>query len=410
MHMNRMTEAKLLLQTIRASPIDGQSDDSYLKSYERAMQVLTELKSKSGVGNDNETPSFGLGNCSESSPQTSFVDAWKKGLCSENSYERKANFGSKRNDNCVTNSEIGTGPFNKKAYYVSPVPDRGIPMAPFTQPRCPSSFSHGDQQRAFWGDFGTGGCSRKLSFEKQITHQNFDRRIPAFAKERSKAALQKSEIGSPSVDGNWRKTTVKGDFDRNCGENDTHKNLEGKEKAFSNGGWNHKTNISSATSVRTTETVETSNVVRNSSGNSGYSHDPIDLNPTCKNKKSWADIVEEEEEHMLEFGDENVNSNIIGQNVTPLNEIDKLSRKIESFDLKDGYYTQPESAASSINRATRRSLCFDQHPLALNFEGNDNSLLANEREGISGNGIKLLRRNRLQVFRDITVSSESPRP
>ncbi|KAG5562310.1 hypothetical protein RHGRI_005137 [Rhododendron griersonianum] len=381
MHMDRMIEAQLLLQTTRASPIDGQSDDSYLKSYERATQVLTELESKSGVGNDQEKPSFGHGNFSESSPHTLFVDAWKKGFYSENSYERKVSFGSKRSDKCVSNGGIEPGSFNKKAYYSSPVPGCGIPKVPFTQPRCSSSFSHGDQQRAFWRDFGAGGCS---------------------------------QIGSPSVNGNWRKMIVKGDLDGNCGENDRHSNLARQGEVFSNKDWDQKTNICTANSVRTTETVKTNSSIRNNSGNSGNCHDPIDLNPTCKSKKSWADIVEEDEQQSLEFGDENVNSNISCPNATPLNEIEKLSRNIESMDLKDGYYTQPQTAASSMNRTTRRSLCFDHQqkscPLALNFEGNDNSMLVNEREGISGNGTTLLRRNRLQVFRDITVSSESPRP
>lgn len=402
MHMDRMVEAKLLLQTILASPIDGHSDDSYLKSYERATQVLTELESKSGVGNDKEKPSFGHGNFSESSPRTLFVDAWKKGFYSENSYERKVSFGSKRNDKCISNSGIEPGSFNQKACYSFPVPGSGIPKVPFTQPRYSSSFSRGDQQRAFWRDFGIGGCSRKLSFEQQMSHQCFDGR----KQERSKAALQKSEIGSPSVDGNWRRTIVKGDLDRNCEEND--------KEVFSNGDWDQKTNICTANSVRSTETVVTNSFIKNNSGNFGNSHEPVDLNPTRKSKKSWADIVEEEEQQMLEFGDENVNSNISYPNVTPLNEMGKLSQKIESMDLKGGYYTQPQTAASSMNRTTRRSLCFDHQqksfPLALNFEGNDNSMLVDEREGISGNGITLLRRNRLQVFRDITVSSESPRP
>ncbi|KAF7150546.1 hypothetical protein RHSIM_Rhsim02G0163700 [Rhododendron simsii] len=414
MHMDRMIEARLLLQTTRASPIDGQSDDSYLKSYARATQVLTELESKSGVGNDQEKPSFGHGNFSESSPQTLFGDAWKKGFYSENSYERKVSFGSKRNDKCISNGGIEPGSFNKKAYYSSPVPGSGIPNVPFTQPRCSSSFSHGDQQRAFWRDFGVGGCSRKLSFEQQMSHQCFDGRMPAFAKERSKAALQKSEIGSPSVNGNWRKTIVKGDLDGNCGENDRHNNLARQGEVFSNGDWDQKTNICTANSVRTTETDETNSYTRNNSGNSGNFRDPIDLNPMRKSKKSWADIVEEDEQELLEFGDENVNSNISCPNGTPLNEIEKLSRKIESIDLKDGYYTQPQTAASSMNRTTRRSLCFDHQqkpcPLALNFEGNDKFMLVNEREGIPGIGTTSLRRNRLQVFRDITVSSESPQP
>ncbi|KAA8519333.1 hypothetical protein F0562_013588 [Nyssa sinensis] len=181
----------------------------------------------------------------------------------------------------------------------------------------------------------------------------------------------------------------------------------------------------------------------------------------CKSKKNWADMVEEDEQELFsgktdcldnecfhlseessyyfktsslcsdgqdggeEFNDENVNANIICQTHSPSDQIENISRKIESFNLKDGYYTQPQNDASSMNRVVRRALCFNQQqkpdrrgynfcssPIpkkTLNFEG-FNSSLENEPECTSGNSTKLLRRNRLQVFRDITPSPESPQP
>lgn len=46
MHMNRMTEAKLLLQTVRDSCGNREMDESYAKAYERAMESLTRLESR----------------------------------------------------------------------------------------------------------------------------------------------------------------------------------------------------------------------------------------------------------------------------------------------------------------------------------------------------------------------------
>ncbi|CAK9141186.1 unnamed protein product [Ilex paraguariensis] len=150
----------------------------------------------------------------------------------------------------------------------------------------------------------------------------------------------------------------------------------------------------------------------------------------CQSKKSWADMVEEDEQELFdgrtprnwseglnkgeEFNDENINTNIIHESPTLLNQVDNFSQKIESLDLVDGYYTQPQKADSSMNRTVQRSLSFDHHqkpetaenyhlsPLpkkALSFEGYN-----------SGNDTKLNRRSRLPVFQDITLLSESPRP
>lgn len=148
-----------------------------------------------------------------------------------------------------------------------------------------------------------------------------------------------------------------------------------------------------------------------------------------KSKRSWAYMVEEEEKKPLPFlqtptnkyCDENINCcNVIFGNLVQLN----LSQKMESLDLKDGYYSQPGNADLSMNREVRRSLCFDQQhkpdgevkfcsslPLLkkdFNFDSYS-SVVANEIKYTSGNGTNFTRRNsRLQVFQDITLC-ESPR-
>ncbi|KAL9232887.1 hypothetical protein vseg_007949 [Gypsophila vaccaria] len=53
--MNNITEAKFLLQSIRASTPAGKMDDSYAKSYERASELLYEMESQS-------TPSSSIDN------------------------------------------------------------------------------------------------------------------------------------------------------------------------------------------------------------------------------------------------------------------------------------------------------------------------------------------------------------
>ena len=186
---------------------------------------------------------------------------------------------------------------------------------------------------------------------------------------------------------------------------------------------------------------------------------PIQDSSTSKNKMSWADMVEEEEQELLvgrtvfleskldycyqkpsfsfqtpnkwydgwshgeDFNDENLNSNIFHQTPPSVHEIDNVSYKLEAFDLKDGYSTPGSDVSSRNNPTARRSLCFDQQqepdpaehcrpsPLpkkALNFEGYK-FVPANETMSTSGSTIRPKRRNRLQVFRDITLHTESPR-
>ncbi|KAL6992178.1 hypothetical protein U1Q18_010285 [Sarracenia purpurea var. burkii] len=564
MHMKRISEAKLLLQAIQVSPVDRLSDDSYVKSFERATQTLVEFESKSrertiveeeeqshkeirmpftSLANKNledlsslkyegqnyvsgscfqcqhedknnfsdsdrgcsKYISFELQNCSEPSSRTSLESTLKKGSCGENLYDKTADSGSKSSDRWVSNCGIKKGSFYKISY-ASPAPDKGIPKVPFLQPSKYSwSSGNGDQRRAFQENGVVGVCSRKLSFHQPRTRESYDEQLPASTNETSKAASQEPESGSPCVGGDRKSSVylaevndesglqpvVNRELGGNSRGNDGQLNLEIKQRdipmeslageAITSEEFYQSSNICTARTVRMTEIFENNCFIKKDSGKSNDNHEPIAdiLNPTqellsqshsvagnledsrsisaCKSKKSWADMVEEEEQLLLserthhpestwvypsqessisfqtpsrssgewnneeDFDDENMNSNIISQTVTPHPQIDRLKQKIESFDLKDGYYTQPENANLSINRTVRRFLCFDQHQkpgrtdnycsspmpnVGLNFEGT-NSLLVNKMECSSGNGTQLLR-NRLQVFKDITLSSGSP--
>lgn len=48
MHMNRIKEAKLLLQSVKIAAGNQQMDESYAKSYERAYELLDQIESQGG--------------------------------------------------------------------------------------------------------------------------------------------------------------------------------------------------------------------------------------------------------------------------------------------------------------------------------------------------------------------------
>ncbi|XWS20720.1 hypothetical protein CRYUN_Cryun31cG0126900 [Craigia yunnanensis] len=82
------------------------------------------------------------------------------------------------------------------------------------------------------------------------------------------------------------------------------------------------------------------------------------------NKKSWADMVEEEDEEELlsgrknlvkkisgfnkeeEFDDENLNSNIIYQHPDSKNHIGNITQQLESYDMKGGYNASKNTVSS----------------------------------------------------------------
>ena len=140
-------------------------------------------------------------------------------------------------------------------------------------------------------------------------------------------------------------------------------------------------------------------------------------------KKSWADMAEEEDEEELfcgryttfegddneeVFNDENWNRNIMVQ-------------KFGTLDMKNG--SESGNALWPRNHSTaRRSLCFEEKAIppdsSTGFFGSSTSpkkssnsedqiLLMNEKDLFYQNK-KPVRRNRLQVFQDITVNPGTP--
>ncbi|XP_009624596.1 protein POLLENLESS 3-like [Nicotiana tomentosiformis] len=374
MHMNKITEAKFLIQSIKASD-RRQMDDSCIKSLERATQMLAELESHG---------------------------TW-------NSKEHEKMLGSSTSD--------GHNRWGNKSTYPSPFSASGHPKDFFTQPR---RFSCSLNDGSWFKKDTVNACSRRLLFEQttnnenvqSVANHNFNNLISADEMSKGASLVRGQEFSKSSRNG----ANMKSESDlqplcykqkQNFPENDGSEKISPAESSADNssarkfsedGGKDCQSSTFTfrdvVTLTDTTEHLESTNMK------------PLDL-ATCKSKKSWADMVEEDELDLQFYetpskyadGNENVDSNIIN-----------LSQNIESLCLSEGYHTQP-------GREVRRSLCFEQNDRKENcsskFQGKElkcgslNSLppigdIANHTP------VELLRRNRLQVFRDITP--ESPKP
>ncbi|KZV39537.1 hypothetical protein F511_32705 [Dorcoceras hygrometricum] len=352
MHMDKLTEAKFLLQATGISSDTGHTDEPYVKSYERASEMLVELEALDVV-----EP------VKQKDISLSFKNMYACAF-TEFPYEKMSDFDWKTKQHHEYNVTQEETDSVLKPVYGSPFYNGKIPKVPFTQPRrCPSSSSNGIRRNAKAND---GNFCRKLSFFEQSVEPE----LPV------------------KYDKEWP-TNFKPQPDA-------------KEKIV--------------------ESLKSEEIL------TGCKESP--QNSTCERKKSWAEMVEEEERasesgkidfpkydssnHFPEslssyqtsgkisvghgLTDENVNSNVIPQ--TPISVE-------ESIELGRGNFTQPQ-------KLLRPSLCnFDQYrspgtpqnhsastlPLkALNFEGNG---LVSSNDVLSPTK-PVKRRNRLQVFQDIT--------
>ncbi|KAL7089540.1 hypothetical protein ACP275_13G191100 [Erythranthe tilingii] len=371
MHMNKLTEAKLLLQA--TSDNNGRIDETHVKSYERAYQILLEFESQ------QKSPSV------------------KKRAVTDFPHEKRADSNNWRTNQCHQPNNMG----QKEAYSQLKRPhetpcNRTIPKVPLTQPQRRSRMDGPTEN-------GNGFSCRKLCFGSFVGSENgqslVNQNVNYYSNvhppsETPRIVPQFLEKRSSFNGGDWRKnSTVKLPLETKDQESDLPSESE-----------------SSSTDCRKTkeETPDKNNTVQGYRKICGFSK--------CEHK-NWADMVEEEEEG---FNDENVDSNIIHETPKPLDPVEKLGQKIERIDLGSGYFTQPEKTALQTNQSTaRRSLCFDQNqnsdtanlhctsPLTtkvFNFEDQDIGTPSSQDLG-SDKSIK--RRNRLQVFRDITLVSEN---
>ncbi|KAI3455922.1 hypothetical protein Pfo_012585 [Paulownia fortunei] len=508
MHMNKLTEAKFLLQAIRVSSDNGRMDESHAKSYERASQMLVEFESQRvkqtehnnvpGIargfsdGHLNKMKPFGGqwdsgfcfqnycddNNVMQSSPLPLSVNKMNNGAFTEFPYEKRADFDWRRNQ-CQLNMGQEEAYSARKRAYESPFCNRVIPKVPFTQPRrCSRSR---DQRKGGLTENAYGNSCRKLSFgsstgsenAQSLVNQNVNYYSTAAPNEMPKVTPQFLEKHFPFTVGDWRKNSSDDNLDRNSG---SVKPLETNEERMNSLAYDCQKSATEecdlpSDSVFYAECRKTKETSDRNSGQccklcSAVSIRPSDAKDeenlnlqtgwgkTCEHKKSWADMVEEDEQQLdwrddfsknysgnpqeslfsfqtpgefsvgsmnrEGFNDENVDSNIISETPNSLNQAEKLCQKIELIDFGSVYFTQPGKTDLSTNQSVRRSLCFDQNhkpdiaknhcpsPLTtkvLNFEGQGVAL---SEDVSSTKSIK--RRNRLQVFQDITLVPESPRP
>ncbi|KAL8512633.1 hypothetical protein ACS0TY_018934 [Phlomoides rotata] len=159
MHMNKLTEAKFLLQTVRFSSGNDCVEEPYAKSYERASQILAEFELKEETEQVNRVKPFGgqWGDgrfCSQKKSDDKTIS----GAFTEVPYEKRTDFGWRRN-HCEPREEA----YSAHCY-------GNIPKVPFTQPR-----RGGDQRK---GRSKENAYCRKLSFgtstgnEQSFVNQN----------------------------------------------------------------------------------------------------------------------------------------------------------------------------------------------------------------------------------------------
>lgn len=300
---------------------------------------------------------------------------------------------------------------NYKTKYRSAAPDPVELEVPFTQPRsCSWGMNGGGNPRKATECFRSllsSSSSRKLSFEPPTSAENIQALTDSsFGRsELSRAVSDEAQ----DLTADWKQTS--------CGDN-----IEYEEEG----------------------------AIRYDSMNVKEEHIAVgrtfkDNSSTVGEKKSWADMVEEEEEDSddekeddteettsssgrgqincfdenwsnssddgeFKFNDENLNSNLLHQNHSPSsNQVEDII-KFGSLEIKDGAKDSGD-VISSRNQAVRRPLYFDQQPM---LESTDNRCasplpkkdLTTEVSCNSGQENNLMRRNRLQVFHEITVHQE----
>ncbi|KAK4837652.1 hypothetical protein QYF36_007295 [Acer negundo] len=438
MYMNKMTEAKFLLQAVRSSAGNRPMDISYAKSYERAFQMLTELEASNSKENRASLPGIGV-SCAHQKAYASPVlltQPRRPSSGPDNMEQRRDRW---RND--------ATGNSSDRKLHSKAVP--------FTQPRRPFThgFNFGDQTRGKWGEEKVvGRLVRKLSFDQPVTIENMQGRalqkqkpkasLPSLTSEdwkrqswrdvielKDEAVVVQSAASQPLVNRD-RKSTCWGNDDGFV-QMETGALVEqivdgnGLRNPWKYGNDQKKSALKESNSSAMLPTGQTmvidniavvlkTSVGEQTPGKLDTLHQTVaetlksgyDCSTAAKDKKSWADIVEEEEEEeeeqeplsskrnfregLGEFIDENLNSNIIYP-----------SPCLQNQDLNDGYGSK-NTGVLSRNPTVRRSLCYNQEQTP---ESTD-SMSPMKDNNKSGKNINAKRRNRLQSI--LTVGFDHP--
>ncbi|KAL9265552.1 POLLENLESS 3-like protein [Drosera capensis] len=337
LHMNKVMEARLLIQVIKASAGDRPMDESCLKSFERATQLLAEIES-----------------------QTS------------------------RKDKETQNQNQGPfAPTDKGRIYTPPVvvPWRAEPRAAFfTQPKTT------DRNAACAAKVGSGP-SRKLQFPYPSVADSVRAQSSNVGSVKPPLAKRPAEISSVCMvtDHKDRPCTTHEEswkcpsWDKNEPKEDSMVFPIAKED-----GSRHEKPVSAASDSATQQPA--SSVVQ--------------VIPTNKQKKSWADMVEEEEEEEM--------FNVAFTNHS-VKSPEPLSQKFKSFELdgRGSVTGGARFAAIKPPSAARRSLCFGQAETVVDNKEPTRDGSKGNRWG-NANSTASSWRNRLPVFRGITMLPVSP--
>ncbi|XP_058749427.1 protein POLLENLESS 3-like [Vicia villosa] len=358
MQMNKITEARFLLQAVTAATKNRKMDDSFVKSFERATEMLREMESTSLVDpvkdkGDKfiESQRFsGRNNMSSSQYSTPNTEN-SSGKNSDNMVKTR----TENNWSLTSDSEEPRHSHARRRLYESP--------DPYAKPK-----------RSSWG-FNNHSDSKP----SPVTYPN--EKVPCIIKPNS---TQNQFF--PDTNASWRTRT----FEDNTavvkyGPTTTVK--QGNTITVYGSGTIHPKNTETA--VKFTKNDDNNKSDTNVNGAKEFAAsvdrtDQQDQDEKPIQKKSWADMVEEEQQtEEYEFF-KNGYTNFGAEMFSNENE----DSNIELLNLKNGYNAAPVKDPLSRNPTVRRSLFTNP----------------GERDLFTGEE-KLTRRVRLQVFQDITSSS-----
>ncbi|XP_027338252.1 protein POLLENLESS 3-like [Abrus precatorius] len=264
MHMNKITEAKFLLQAVTTASKNRKMDDSFVKSFERATQMLVEMES-SPSGNAASSSMRSMSQCSP--------------LSSENSIGKNSDIVKSRTENRSTTSE-GEVSRARRRLYQSPDPARrDLHVTNTKTKRCSWGFNNG-YRRETWGDRDVHS-DPKPSFGSTSGDKN------------DLMQLNSKENGlSSPANGKWRARTwedpamLKHEDTAVMGSDSLHTSNNTEEVME----FSEKEDISAVDESNCGSLLsESHEMVVNGAHEFASGNKPLE-------KKSWADIVEEEQD------------------------------------------------------------------------------------------------------------------